>query len=1214
MKNNGSLRLASSRLQAALATLHQVGFLAASLSFGAATIHAATYTWDTNSATAGFQAGSGTWSTSSNNWHNGTTSGQPWQQTSGTVSLHNAVLAGTDAAANTYSISLSSALAAGTLTFSNTGYQLTAASAQTLALTAAGNAVVAVAGGKTATIGSNVTVNMIAASNTGTRTDLTTGGTLEIAAGGTLTRTGQITSGFSTTGGTMGFMGNGTINVAGTLSFNVPTPVNNGGIVLATNAGNIYTLNVNGGTVSSNSAINGIALVASGSSGTLNVNSGLVSTTGTTAVTSGVNLANGAGTTGIVNLNGGTISTFQINSNYYNGSNVLTSGGNSTFNFNGGTLRAIANNANFMAGLTASNVASGGAVINSNGFNITIGQALLDGTGGGGLTKSGNGTLTLTGASTYTGNTSVNVGTLAVNGSLASNVSVASGATLSGTGSTTGSVTFNTGSAFTVNPADSFAANGVNFAGNTTLNFSSALTANTTYDVVNFGSGSLTGQGNIIKTVRGTFSTAGSILQFTAGSISTNTWNSTNGTWQVSGSTPWLNGSDNEFWAGDTVIFDNTPGANASVSLVGSLAPASTTVNSTLNYAWSGTGVVSGTGSLTKSGSGSLTLATANTYSGGTTLNAGTLVLDNASAIGGGALNIAGGALDSTTGATLSTNNAVNLTGDVSFVGTSNLNLGNGTVTLTGERTIDVAAGTLTTGRLVNTAGGLTKSGSGVLQLNPNGAISSLNGTLNIAAGTLGIGAQDLSTTGLAGNGTLQNGSATNRWVLLNTSGGNSTFGGTLQDGGAGRLGLAISGGNTVTLNGATNLTDRITVNGATTRLVLNGANTAGSASTVFLEAGGSLVLGNATALAANTLINLNGAQTAAVSYANDGGGNAYQFSGSSSSTLNVTLDRATAGENVTHNFSTPTVAGGLGGGTFAFNLTKGSNVSGTAAANFDRFNLGGGSGGNTTVNPGAGVTVTIGSVTKSNNNVSQNLVLDGVGSSHSITGAISNGVATGANSIGLIKSGSSTWTLSGNSTYTGATTISAGTLLINGDNSLATGAVTVASGATLGGSGTIGGATTVNGILSAGNSPGILSFTGNLSLGSGSTSLFEINGLARGAEYDGVNVGGALAYGGALNLVFGAPVSEGVYDLFGGSFTSQSGDFFSVSINGSVSSPVFTAGTGWSLLSGGWQYDFANATGDLTITSAIPEPSAFAAFAGLAGLGLAGLRRRRRA
>ena len=62
MKNNGSLRLASSRLQAALATLPKVGLVAA-CALGASALHAATYTWDTDSLTVGIQTGSGTWST-----------------------------------------------------------------------------------------------------------------------------------------------------------------------------------------------------------------------------------------------------------------------------------------------------------------------------------------------------------------------------------------------------------------------------------------------------------------------------------------------------------------------------------------------------------------------------------------------------------------------------------------------------------------------------------------------------------------------------------------------------------------------------------------------------------------------------------------------------------------------------------------------------------------------------------------------------------------------------------------------------------------------------------------------------------------------------------------------------------------------------------------------------------------------------------------------
>src|SRR5207245_4263259 len=73
---------------------------------------------------------------------------------------------------------------------------------------------------------------------------------------------------------------------------------------------------------------------------------------------------------------------------------------------------------------------------------------------------------------------------------------------------------------------------------------------------------------------------------------------------------------------------------------------------------------IKGTGTLTKGGLGSLDLNSANFYSGGTTLNQGTLNINNAgsllptpnSAIGTGALTITGGTVDSTSGATLVTN------------------------------------------------------------------------------------------------------------------------------------------------------------------------------------------------------------------------------------------------------------------------------------------------------------------------------------------------------------------------------------------------------------------------------------------------------------------------------------------------------------------------------------------------------------------------------
>src|SRR5690606_31596770 len=81
---------------------------------------------------------------------------------------------------------------------------------------------------------------------------------------------------------------------------------------------------------------------------------------------------------------------------------------------------------------------------------------------------------------------------------------------------------------------------------------------------------------------------------------------------------------------------------------------------------------------------------------------------------------------------------------------------------------------------------------------------------------------------------------------------------------------------------------------------------------------------------------------------------------------------------------------------------------------------------------------------------------------------------------------------------------------------------VTVNGGGTLGGSGTIVGGAYISGILSAGNSPGTLTITGNLRLDAGSTSVFELNtpGVVGGtgaAGNDLVDVGGTLTLGGRL-------------------------------------------------------------------------------------------------
>jgi autotransporter-associated beta strand protein len=178
-------------------------------------------------------------------------------------------------------------------------------------------------------------------------------------------------------------------------------------------------------------------------------------------------------------------------------------------------------------------------------------------------------------------------------------------------------------------------------------------------------------------------------------------------------------------------------------------------------------------------------------------------------------------------------------------------------------------------------------------------------------------------------------------------------------------------------------------------------------------------------------------------------------------------------------------------------------------------------------------------------------------------------------NLTAVTKSGTGTWALSGNNSYTGATTVTAGTLLINGSTNAGS-LVTVQTGGTLGGNGTIGGAVTVQngGTLSPGNSPGLLTVA-SLTLDSGSTSFFQINGTTRVTLYDAVNVTGALSYNGTLSITFGGgytPLVTDTFTLFNKG--SYSGAFSTVTIT----NPSY-AGT------------FNESTGILSLT-AVPEPA----------------------
>jgi fibronectin-binding autotransporter adhesin len=192
--------------------------------------------------------------------------------------------------------------------------------------------------------------------------------------------------------------------------------------------GNLATLTVtNGAQLTANADANGRAISYGMGNGRPGGNASLtIGTTGgtTTLVTANGVLdmfyTSGGSTVGnfTVNLNGGTLAVDRIQESTYSANQT------GTFKFNGGTLKALAGDgtALFIPATPSQltwDITTNGAIIDANGYNITIGAVLYHGntnTFDGGLTKIGNGTLTLTNANQYTGGTTVKAGTLAING------------------------------------------------------------------------------------------------------------------------------------------------------------------------------------------------------------------------------------------------------------------------------------------------------------------------------------------------------------------------------------------------------------------------------------------------------------------------------------------------------------------------------------------------------------------------------------------------------------------------------------------------------------------------------------------------------------------------------------------------------------------------------------------------------------------------------
>jgi len=181
-------------------------------------------------------------------------------------------------------------------------------------------------------------------------------------------------------------------------------------------------------------------------------------------------------------------------------------------------------------------------------------------------------------------------------------------------------------------------------------------------------------------------------------------------------------------------------------------------INTTLS------GIISGTGgSIIKNDAGAATLTAANTYTGGTTINNGTLNANNATALGTGTVTLAGGTLGSTNSSSLSNTLALTASSGLSGVTTTGtLTQTNGAFTLAmsgATQTGNISLSNNNTGRVLTVqvdatdsvingiianggsgAGGLTKTGAATLTL---GGANTYTGTTTITGGTLTLGASD---------------------------------------------------------------------------------------------------------------------------------------------------------------------------------------------------------------------------------------------------------------------------------------------------------------------------------------------------------------------------------------------------------------------------------------------------------------------------------------
>jgi len=533
------------------------------------------------------------------------------------------------------------------------------------------------------------------------------------------------------------------------------------------------------GTAATVSKVNAAALTVAGNTGYIftigNISGGTVGTAGTDydqiATTGAITFNNTAANPFTVYING-TPTNWNSSASYT--WNILSGASISGFtsaNFSAdisGFGGAMAGGASWTFGASGGNLTltygtsgtptwAGGTGVWSGNFTPGLNNnsgLFFSGAGGNAINDIGNGTLSSIGTITF--DSAAGAYTLAANSGSAGNGTALSLA---------GSIINNSNSTQTINTA-------LSVAGTRTVNTAGG---NVTIGGVISGTGGLTKAGNSTLTLSGantyngtTTLNAGQLHLNSATALGNSTLTITGGTIDnTSSGSITLSNTNAQNWNGD-FSFNGTRDLNMGAGAVTMNASRTVTVNSgnfTIGGAISGSGF-----GLTKNGSGSLILNGANTYTGTTTVNAGTLSIGASQTLG-------------------------------AIAGSGNLSLGSGFTLTTNSSSSTTYSG------VISGAGGLTKAGTSTLTLSGNnthtGATTVIAGTLNLTGslnGTLTTGSSGTVTVGVGArvaNATFTAGSvnATNALTVTNSV----TLGGGMR--------AAMSGASSFTVQGA-NLTN----------------------------------------------------------------------------------------------------------------------------------------------------------------------------------------------------------------------------------------------------------------------------------------------------------------------------------------------------------------------------------------------------------------------